>query len=76
MNNNKEKKQHCYICGAPFYSVEHAPAKSFFPKDKRESLITVPSCKKHNEDMSIDDDYVRLIIASSIGNNKVAESHF
>ena len=76
MDNSKEKKQQCYICGAPFYSVEHAPARSFFPKDKRNNLITVPSCKKHNEDMSIDDDYVRLIIASSITNNEVAEAHF
>lgn len=76
MQKNKEEKQQCYICGAPFYSVEHAPARSFFPKDKRNSLITVPSCKKHNEDMSIDDEYVRLIIACSIGNNKVAIAHF
>jgi hypothetical protein len=48
----------------------------FFQKIKEIIQITVPSCKIHNEDFSLDDDYVRLIIASSIGNNKVAESHF
>lgn len=75
MNIDKSKLT-CYICEAPFHSVEHAPARGFFPKDKRDNPITVPSCKIHNEDFSLDDDYVRLIIAGSIGNNKVAESHF
>ncbi len=75
MNTSKTNLT-CYLCGAPYYSTEHAPARSFFPKEKRDNPITVPSCKKHNEDTSIDDEYVRLIIASSIGNNKVAESHF
>jgi hypothetical protein len=73
---NKKSMPTCYICGAPYHSTEHAPARCFFPKDKRDSPITVPSCKLHNEDTSIDDEYVRVVIASSIGNNKVAESHF
>lgn len=66
----------CYICGEPSTSSEHAPAKCFFPKEKRKNLIKVPSCFKHNEDTSKDDKYVRNIIAMSIGNNGVAQKLF
>ena len=66
----------CYICGQPKTSGEHAPAKCFFPIDKRINLTKVDSCAIHNEDTSKDDEYVRNIIAMSIGNNPVALSHF
>ena len=66
----------CYICGEQTTSVEHAPARCFFPDDKRVNLTTVGSCSTHNEDTSKDDEYVRNIIAMSIGNNQVALSHF
>ena len=66
----------CYICGGEKHSVEHAPAKCFFPKEKRINLTTVNSCEEHNEATSTDDEYVRNIIAMSISNNDVAENHF
>jgi len=66
----------CYICGQPSTSIEHAPAKSFFPKGHRYQLITVPSCTVHNEATSKDDEYVRNIIAMMIGNNGHALNHF
>jgi hydroxylamine reductase (hybrid-cluster protein) len=66
----------CYICGGEKHSVEHAPAKCFFPTDKRNNLITVDSCEEHNEATSKDDEYVRNIIAMSISNNNVALNHF
>ena len=66
----------CYICGAADTSDEHAPARCFFPTDKRDNLITVRSCNEHNQDTSKDDEYVRNIIAMSIGNNGVAQQHF
>ena len=66
----------CYICGQPRTSGEHSPAKCFFPTDKRINLTKVDSCTIHNEDTSKDDEYVRNIIAMSIGNNPVALSHF
>ncbi|MDM5264579.1 hypothetical protein PF327_10275 [Sulfurovum sp. XTW-4] len=66
----------CYICGKENYSVEHAPAKSFFPKGMREDLITVYSCKEHNEDTSKDDEYVRNIITMYIDNNNTSFEHF
>jgi len=70
------KQKKCYICGQPATSVEHAPAKCFFPSGYKINLITVDSCKEHNEDTSKDDKYVRNIVAMSLSNNKVAYDHF
>lgn len=67
----------CYICGQPATSQEHAPARCFFPKGEVKGILTkVDSCASHNEDTSKDDEYVRNIIAMTIGNNEVALSHF
>lgn len=66
----------CYLCNEPKYSVEHTPAKCFFPKENRKDLITVPSCKKHNEDTSKDDEYVRNIICMHVENNNTAFRQF
>jgi hypothetical protein len=66
----------CYMCGAPATSVEHVPAKCFFPIGQRINLITVPSCSLHNNDTSKDDEYTRGIIVSSAGNNQVATHHW
>ncbi len=64
------------LCDKVATSVEHCPAKSFFPKTKRNNLITVPSCYIHNEKTSLDDEYVRDLILISKDNNIVAEEHF
>ena len=68
----------CYLCSEEKFSMEHVPAKCFFPEESeyRKDLIMVPSCKKHNEDTSKDDEYVRNIICMSIGNNSVAFKQF
>lgn len=66
----------CYMCGEFATSVEHVPAKCFFPKGQRINLITVPSCSLHNNDTSKDDEYVRGIVVSSAGNNRVATHHW
>ena len=68
----------CYICGEDKCSVEHVPAKCFFPEESeyRKELITVPSCKMHNENTSKDDEYVRNIICMCIGNNPIAYKQF
>lgn len=68
----------CYLCGDVPISKEHVPARCFFPSDAeyRKQLITVSSCKKHNEDTSADDEYVRNIITTHHGNNHVAFQHF
>jgi c-di-AMP phosphodiesterase-like protein len=66
----------CYMCGSTSTSVEHAPPKGFFPIGMRDQLITVPSCSLHNEDTSMDDEYVRNIITMSIENNQTSINHF
>ncbi|HEX9514129.1 MAG TPA: hypothetical protein VF939_26740 [Puia sp.] len=68
----------CYVCSQTADSKEHTPARCFFPDDAayRKNLITVPSCKLHNEDTSKDDKYVRNIITMSVGNNAIAFNQF
>lgn len=66
----------CYRCNTIATSVEHVPAKCFFPKEHRKNLITVPSCEQHNQETSKDDEYVRGIIVASKGNNKMAKIHW
>lgn len=68
----------CYICGQEAKSKEHTPARCYFPEksEYRKNLITVPSCKTHNEDTSKDDEYVRNLIAMSLGTNAVAYKQF
>lgn len=56
----------CYWCGAPATSVEHVPPQGFYAKNGRGDLITVPSCKAHNEDLhQIDERFRALILGGS-----------
>lgn len=64
------------MCDQLATTVEHAPAKCFFPKGYRKDLITVPSCTIHNNETSKDDEYVRGVIVSCSGNNSIALSHW
>lgn len=66
------------MCSGKKTSKEHVPARSFFPQEAefRKNLITVPSCDLHNTNTSLDDEYVRNIIAMSFGNNNTAYRQF
>lgn len=72
----ENKTKSCFLCNSTATSVEHVPAKCFFPEGKRINLITVPSCRTHNEDTSLDDQYIQTIIAMAKGDNDTAVSHF
>lgn len=50
----------CYFQGCQEEPVtkEHIPPKAFFPTGKRDNLLTVRSCKAHNNEKSGDDLYV------------------
>lgn len=50
----------CYFPGCTEKGVtkEHIPPRSFFPDGEKEQLLTVKSCKKHNNAKSKDDFYV------------------
>lgn len=60
----KAGKQTCYACEKPATTREHVPPLCFFPSDQRKGLITVPSCKLHNNDNSRDVEYVRNVVVS------------
>jgi hypothetical protein len=66
----------CYMCDKEKVSVEHAPPKSFFPSDMQINLITVDSCLEHNEDTSLDDEYVKNLITMLIYGNDTAYRQF
>lgn len=57
----------CYHCGAPATTREHAPPKSFFPPKANLQLKTVPSCEKHNNAKSGDDQYLLAHICMNTG---------
>jgi hypothetical protein len=57
----------CYHCGAPATTREHAPPKSFFPPKANLQLKTVPSCEKHNNAKSGDDQYLLAHICMNAG---------
>lgn len=71
-----ESDETCYMCDKVAINREHAPPLAFFPDDLRGNLITVPSCKTHNNDNSEDVEYVRNIIASDINANELAMKLF
>ena len=66
----------CYMCGKKKVSIEHSPPKCFFPISQRINLITVDSCKEHNEDTSLDDEYVKNLITMLIDGNSTAYRQF
>lgn len=50
----------CYFqgCTEKGATKEHIPPRSFFPEGQRSQLLTVKSCKAHNNDKSSNDLYV------------------
>lgn len=84
MNNLNSKS--CYLCGSlKDLTKDHIPPKNLFPNPKPSDLITVPCCKKCNEEMSTIDESFRVFVSSVINrsksgdwiwNNKVIGSSF
>jgi hypothetical protein len=78
-SSKSSKSSLCYMCDKVAETVEHAPPKCLFPKNKdvsdninyREQLITVPSCKEHNIDKSQDDEYILYTLVMNIPTNQV-----
>jgi len=62
----------CYTCEEPACGFEHAPPESCFPKGKRENLIKVPSCKKHNQDKNLEDELLKATVVLSNNGSKDA----
>lgn len=70
------------MCEKPATSDEHAPPRCIFPElkdvsdatNRRENLITVPSCDEHNSVKSKDDEYLLYILSLSITSNSVGHT--
>jgi hypothetical protein len=62
----KKPIQRCYACTEIATSREHVPPKSFFPEGYRTNATVVPSCERHNNDNSLDVEYVRNILVSHV----------
>lgn len=74
------KQETCYMCDEVATTKEHVPPKCLFPEAKdledkaknyRVGLITVPSCPKHNNDKSSDDEYLLNVLSMNILSNDV-----
>jgi len=74
LGRQTKMKPLCYLCGgANATTKEHIPPRAFFPKPRPNNLITVLSCASCNNGFSQDDDYFRIIFASSYGRSKTGE---
>lgn len=70
MTQTANAHETCYACEEESTTDEHVPAECFFPEGSRKDLIKVPSCKRHNNDTSNDDEYVRNLIATQAENSE------
>lgn len=56
MKNN----QICYLCGVnPADSADHVPPKSLFPKNSQNKGYKLPSCRRCNNLLHLDEEYIR-----------------
>lgn len=62
----------CIYCGSKKdLTRDHVPPKAFFPSPRPNNLITVPSCKKCNNEFGKDDERIRNLLSSL----ELTESH-
>ncbi len=66
----------CYYCDDEGITDEHIPPKCIFPKGNNNQLITIKSCRQHNNEKSGDDEYFRNIISIMIDTNKYGVNQF
>lgn len=56
----------CYACTSKATTKEHVPPRCFFPEGRREHLLTLPSCPKHNNENSADVEYTRNVLNAHV----------
>jgi len=66
----------CYYCNSEATTVEHIPPRCIFPKGQRNQLVTVRSCKKHNNSKSGEDEYFRNILTIMMNSNNIGQNEF
>lgn len=64
------------MCDSEGLTREHVPPRCFFAKPRPNDMVTVPSCKRHNNDNAKDVEYVRNIIVMTEGVNDIGIAMF
>lgn len=63
-NKNMRK---CYLCGSEEnLTQDHIPPKNLFPLPRPTDLITIPCCKKCNEEFCLIDESFRVFVSAAI----------
>jgi hypothetical protein len=79
-NYKKHSGQKCFMCDDLANTGDHIPPKGFFPLSLRKHTdynpLKVPACNLHNNISKLDDEYVRLILATGSPENQHAKSLF
>jgi hypothetical protein len=65
----KKYNSNCYWCGKPAINMDHCPPKNLFPILDSVNLIKVPSCKKHNNELSELEEKVEYILYQLVRTN-------
>jgi len=68
----KQRQSSMYHQNAFFQKKNNLPSSV----DYRKNLITVPSCDEHNQNKTMDDEYLRMIICTQFSANSVAKRLF
>lgn len=75
----RNKNTKCYYCGKEIKenNKDHVPPKMLFPKEQgfRKALISVSTCKEHNQGFSNDDLYFCYIISLSNDCNSIPHKY-
>lgn len=66
----------CYRCDAEPTTRDHVPPRCIFPENMRIELITVPSCKEHNNNESAGDEYIRNLATMNFQSSTVGLNEF
>ena len=66
-------KGFCVHCGGPSETVDHVPSKVLLDEPYPENLMAAPACRKCNNDLSIDEEYLACLLACVIAGDTAPE---
>jgi len=65
--------QACYLCWGKATTRDHIPPKGLIPCTRTADLVTVPACSMCNRKISLDDEYLRLVLTTGSSEGRVAQ---
>ncbi|MGO4156639.1 hypothetical protein [Cupriavidus sp. YAF13] len=66
-------KGFCVHCGGPSETVDHVPSKVLLDEPYPENLMAAPACRKCNNDLSIDEEYLACLLECVIAGDTAPE---